>query len=60
MNKSKKTKIIAVQGTNITILNASLIYNGMRNRNTVKYHGIREQNHPPDFKGSEFETFSDA
>jgi KilA-N domain len=35
----------------------SLIYNWMRNRNTVEFLGIWEQIHNPDFKGGEFETF---
>ncbi|OHC64832.1 MAG: DNA-binding protein [Rhodocyclales bacterium GWA2_65_20] len=35
----------------------SLIYNWMRNRNTVEYLGIWEKIHNPDFKGGEFETF---
>jgi len=35
----------------------SLIYNWMRNRNTVEYLGIWESIHNPDFKGGEFETF---
>lgn len=34
-----------------------LIYNWMRNRNTVEFLGIWEQIHNPDFKGLEFETF---
>ena len=35
----------------------SLIYNWMRNRNTLELIGILEQIHNPDFKGLEFETF---
>ena len=35
----------------------SLIYNWMRNRNTLELIGIWEQIHNPDFKGLEFETF---
>jgi hypothetical protein len=35
----------------------SLIYNWMRNRNTVEFLGIWEQIHNLDFKGGEFETF---
>ena len=35
----------------------TLIYNWMRNRNTVEFLGIWEQIHNPDFKGGEFETF---
>jgi hypothetical protein len=35
----------------------SLIYNWMRNRNTLEYLGIWEQIHNPEFKGGEFETF---
>ena len=35
----------------------SLIYNWMRNRNTLEFLGIWEQIHNPDFKGGEFETF---
>lgn len=35
----------------------SLIYNWMRNRNTLEFIGIWEQIHNPDFKGLEFETF---
>jgi hypothetical protein len=34
-----------------------LIYNWMRNRNTLEFIGIWEQIHNPDFKGIEFETF---
>ncbi|OGC11344.1 DNA-binding protein [candidate division WOR-1 bacterium RIFOXYA12_FULL_52_29] len=34
-----------------------LIYQWMRNRNTVEFLGIWEQIHNPDFKGVEFETF---
>lgn len=34
-----------------------LIYNWMRNRNTLEFLGIWEQMHNPDFKGVEFETF---
>lgn len=34
-----------------------LIYNWMRNRNTVEFLGIWEQIHNPDFKGVEFDTF---
>jgi len=34
-----------------------LVYNWMRNRNTVEFLGIWEQIHNPDFKGIEFETF---
>lgn len=35
----------------------SLIYNWMRNRNTLEFIGIWEQIHNPNFKGIEFETF---
>ena len=35
----------------------SLIYNWMRNRNTLELIGIWEKIHNPDFKGLEFETF---
>jgi len=35
----------------------SLIYNWMRNRNTLEYIGIWERIHNPGFKGVEFETF---
>lgn len=35
----------------------SLIYNWMRNRNTLELLGIWETIHNPDFKGLEFETF---
>jgi hypothetical protein len=35
----------------------SLIYNWMRNRNTLEFLGIWEQMHNPDFKGGGFETF---
>ena len=35
----------------------SLIYNWMRNRNTLELIGIWEQIHNPNFKGLEFETF---
>jgi hypothetical protein len=35
----------------------SLIYNWMRNRNTLEFLGIWEQMHNPGFKGGEFETF---
>lgn len=35
----------------------SLIYNWLRNRNTLEFLGIWEQIHNPDFKGGEFETF---
>lgn len=35
----------------------SLIYNWMRNRNTLELIGIWEQIHNPGFKGLEFETF---
>ena len=35
----------------------SLIYNWMRNRNTLELIGIWEQIHNPDFKDLEFETF---
>ena len=35
----------------------ALIYNWMRNRNTLEFIGIWEQIHNPDFKGLEFETF---
>src|SRR5688572_29311856 len=35
----------------------SLIYNWMRNRNSVEFLGIWEQIHNPGFKGGEFETF---
>jgi len=34
-----------------------LIYQWMRNRNTVEFLGIWEQIHNPEFKGIEFETF---
>jgi hypothetical protein len=34
-----------------------LIYNWMRNRNTVEFLGIWEQIHNPHFKGVEFDTF---
>jgi len=34
-----------------------LIYNWMRNRNTVEFIGIWEKIHNPGFKGVEFETF---
>lgn len=34
-----------------------LIYNWMRNRNTLEFLGIWEQMHNPDFKGGEFDTF---
>jgi hypothetical protein len=34
-----------------------LIYNWMRNRNTLEFLGTWEQMHNPDFKGLEFETF---
>ncbi len=34
-----------------------LVYNWMRNRNTLEFLGIWEQLHNPDFKGIEFETF---
>ncbi len=34
-----------------------LIYNWMRNRNTLEFIGIWEKIHNPDFKGIEFETF---
>lgn len=34
-----------------------LIYNWIRNRNTLKFLGILEQLHDIDFKGIEFETF---
>ena len=34
-----------------------LIYNWMRNRNTLEFIGIWEQIHNPTFKGLEFETF---
>lgn len=34
-----------------------LIYNWMRNRNTIEFLGIWEQLHNPDFKGFEFDTF---
>jgi hypothetical protein len=34
-----------------------LIYQWMRNRNTVEFLGIWEQIHNKDFKGLEFETF---
>jgi len=36
---------------------SELIYNWMRNRNTLEFLGIWEQLHNPDFKGFEFETF---
>jgi len=35
----------------------SLIYNWMRNRNTVEFLGLWEQLNNPNFKGLEFETF---
>ena len=38
----------------------ALIYNWMRNRNTVEFLGIWEQIHNPNFKGGEFETFRTA
>ncbi len=34
-----------------------LIYNWMRNRNTIEFLGIWEQMHNPNFKGVEFDTF---
>ena len=34
-----------------------LVYNWMRNRNTLEFLGIWEQIHNPNFKGLEFETF---
>lgn len=34
-----------------------LIYNWMRNRNTLEFIGIWEQIHNPNFKGLEFDTF---
>ena len=34
-----------------------LVYQWMRNRNTVEFLGIWERLHNPDFKGIEFETF---
>ena len=34
-----------------------LIYNWMRNRNTLEFLGIWEQMHNPNFKGIEFDTF---
>ncbi len=34
-----------------------LIYNWMRNRNTLEFLGIWEQLHNADFKGVEFDTF---
>jgi hypothetical protein len=34
-----------------------LIYNWVRNRNTLEFLGIWEQIHNPNFKGLEFETF---
>src|SRR3990167_8726468 len=34
-----------------------LIYNWMRNRNTLEFLGIWEQMHNPNFKGVEFDTF---
>jgi len=34
-----------------------LVYQWMRNRNTVEFLGIWEQIHNPEFKGLEFETF---
>jgi hypothetical protein len=34
-----------------------LVYNWMRNRNTLEFLGIWEQMHNPNFKGLEFETF---
>jgi len=34
-----------------------LIYNWMRNRNTLEFIGIWEKIHNPEFKGLEFETF---
>jgi hypothetical protein len=34
-----------------------LVYNWMRNRNTLEFLGIWEQMHNPDFKGVEFDTF---
>ena len=35
----------------------SLIYNWMRNRNTLEFIGIWEQIHNPDIRGLEFDTF---
>lgn len=35
----------------------ALIYNWLRNRNSVEFLGIWEQLHNPRFKGGEFETF---
>ncbi len=35
----------------------ALIYNWMRNRNTLEFLGIWEQMYNPSFKGLEFETF---
>jgi len=34
-----------------------LLYNWMRNRNTIEFLGIWEQIHDPNFKGVEFDTF---
>lgn len=34
-----------------------LIYSWMRNRNTLKFLGIWEKIHNPNFKGGEFDTF---
>jgi hypothetical protein len=35
----------------------ALIYNWMRNRNTLQFIGVWEEMHNPNFKGLEFETF---
>jgi hypothetical protein len=70
--KITKSAKMNVLGTEIKVLNDDyicltdmsikfgsdvLIYNWMRNRNTVEFLGIWEQIHNPDFKGLEFETF---
>ena len=34
-----------------------MIYQWMRNRNTVEFIGVWEQLHNPNFKGIEFDTF---
>lgn len=35
----------------------TMIYSGMRNRNTLEFIGIWEELHNPDFKSNEFVTF---
>ncbi len=35
----------------------AMIYQWMRNRNTVEFIGVWEQLHNPNFKGLEFDTF---